>query len=140
MSSDVPTMEVHPSYAIEIRFRSGEQIRRSVIAQFDDGVYKSFWNELGVTQQRWSEWQDALSSGQPFTLVPTAGQLSRMASADEGVVKYAGSDLQQLRDECVSLLLKIGSSENRTLLNNLVNASAIALKSNGEVVIHPFGM
>jgi hypothetical protein len=133
-------IEIHPSYTIEIVLRSGEQIRRRVIAQFDDGVYGRFWDELGVTDQHWSQWHDAPSSGQPFTLVPGAPQLSRMASVDEGMVKYAGAALQQLRDECVSVLLRTGSAEARTLLNHLINGSAVASEENGELTIHPFGI
>lgn len=139
MSYDYPVMEVHPFYTIEVRLRSGEQTVRRVVGRFDDSVYSKFWEELGVGQEQWSEWQNALSSGQPFTLVPTAPQVSRIASADEGAVTFVGSTLQQLHDECVTAMLRVGSLETRSLLSDLVSAANVASVEHGEVVVHPFG-
>jgi hypothetical protein len=97
------------------------------------------FHELGVQEQTWSRWHQALSSGKWLAVVPECPQISLLASIDEGIIHFKGEELRMLHEECEYANQRVNDDRARAILNKLQEATNRAIERDGEVAVHPFG-
>jgi hypothetical protein len=127
------------AYTVEYRTVSKDGVVRTVLGQYDDQASTEFWNEMGVDQSAWNRWHIALSSGVDYVLIPDFPQLSRLASADEGKVRFSGPMLQEIYRERQRAIGGVHGHGPQLFLELLMDGASHAFEDNGEVVVHPFG-
>jgi hypothetical protein len=133
-----PQSNLRLSYVIE----AGTPIEGSnqeVLAQFDESALGSLWDDLGVSKERWQQWDRELQSGRYTPVVAELPEISVLASVDEGRISYRGDSVRALSAECERALQRVHSKEATELLKGLLGACAQIIQSGGEIDVHPFG-
>jgi hypothetical protein len=100
-------------------------------------AWDSLWQEMGVGEQNWLDWQNAVQAArQDIPVLPDFPQISKLAYIDEGTVHL---DARELHDECVRMSSLLTSEETQQIVRSLLEASNSALQNNdADVVVHPY--
>ena len=137
--SDAHTIDpANMTYTIEVRAPSeGGETDCKIISQFTGSAWDSLWQELGVREEKWLDWQNAVQAAQQdIPVLPDFPQISKLAYIDEGTVHFQASEL---RDECVRMSSLLGREETQQIIRALLQASDSALQNNNaDVVVHPY--
>jgi hypothetical protein len=126
-------------YTIEVMTLSQESVNGEVVAQFDDAAFRDLWNDLGVSEKRWDQWRRGLQTNNHVFLIEDFPQLSGLASADEGAIRYKDDALTALRAECERALSRVRASGAKKIVQDLLSACGSAIQGGKEVVVHAFG-
>jgi len=139
VASDEARGESTMAYTVEYWIQSDGGIVRTVLGGFDEPACTEFWDEMGVNDTTWQRWHAALSSGENYVLLSDFPQLSILASADEGNVKFSGKRLLELSQECQRAAAIVYGRKAQSILALLMEGTDLALERNGQLVVHPFG-
>jgi hypothetical protein len=125
------------TYTIEVRAPSEGQTECKIIAQFTGSAWNSLWQELGVGEQEWLDWQNAVQTAQQdIPVLPDFPQISKLAYIDEGTVHFQA---RELHEECVRMSSLLGGEATQQIIRSLLEASDSALQNNdADVVVHPY--
>lgn len=131
------TSPIVMTYTIEVRASSRGETDCKIISQFTGSAWDTLWQELGVDEQKWLDWQSAIqTSQQDIPVLPDFPQISKLAYIDEGTVHFQA---RELHDECVRMSSLLGGAETQQIIRGLLEASDSALESNdADVVVHPY--
>jgi hypothetical protein len=125
------------TYTIEVRAPLERRTDYKIISQFTGSAWDSLWQEMGVGEQNWLDWQKAVQAArQDIPVLPDFPQISKLAYIDEGTVHL---DARELHDECVRMSSLLTSEETQQIVRSLLEASNSALQNNdADVVVHPY--
>lgn len=137
-SSNVARPRSEFVYTIEVRQFSGNTITSLLNVEVEPKTFSMLWRDLGVTTERWAEWEQGLRTN-CVPLVVDLPQFSALASVDEGAIKYEGNSINELQAECEHALQLVHTKAVRELLQDLIKACSLALSVRAQVAVHPFG-
>lgn len=126
------------AYTAELRTQSKDGMVRTVLGSFDEPALKELWHEMGLGQNDWASWHDALRSGQEYILLPDFPEISRIASADEGITTFRDQALRELHEECQRACKTVYGPGAQSILTLLLDGANLALESHGYLIVHPF--